>query len=78
MHSRIGERGASWSAAGAPGLPVSALGLSEGQPPHAEQPRRRLGRLGRPEDIAPVVGWLISETAGWVSGQTVRANGAMF
>lgn len=36
------------------------------------------GRLGQPEDIAPVVGWLISDEAGWVSGQTVRANGAMF
>lgn len=36
------------------------------------------GRLGQPSDIAPVVGWLVSEEAGWVSGQTVRANGAMF
>ncbi|MFJ9845996.1 SDR family oxidoreductase [Kitasatospora sp. NPDC101155] len=36
------------------------------------------GRLGRPGDIAPVVGWLVSEEADWVSGQTVRANGAMF
>lgn len=36
------------------------------------------GRLGDPADIAPVVGWLISDNAGWVSGQTVRANGAMF
>ena len=36
------------------------------------------GRLGLPEDVAPVVGWLISDEAGWVSGQTVRANGAMF
>ncbi|MGC0313839.1 3-oxoacyl-[acyl-carrier protein] reductase [Kitasatospora acidiphila] len=36
------------------------------------------GRLGQPGDIAPVVGWLVSEEAGWVSGQTVRANGAMF
>lgn len=35
-------------------------------------------RLGQPTDIAPVVGWLVSEGAGWVSGQTVRANGAMF
>ncbi|MBW8803004.1 MAG: SDR family oxidoreductase [Catenulisporales bacterium] len=35
-------------------------------------------RLGHPADIAPVVGWLVSEDAGWVSGQTVRANGAMF
>lgn len=36
------------------------------------------GRLGLPSDIAPVVGWLVSAEAGWVSGQTVRANGAMF
>ena len=35
-------------------------------------------RLGQPADIAPVVGWLVSDEAGWVSGQTVRANGAMF
>ncbi len=34
-------------------------------------------RLGHPEDTAPVVGWLVSAEAGWVSGQTVRANGAM-
>ncbi|HEU5355460.1 MAG TPA: SDR family oxidoreductase [Actinocrinis sp.] len=36
------------------------------------------GRLGAPHDIAPVVGFLVSPDAGWVSGQTVRANGAMF
>lgn len=34
-------------------------------------------RPGRPEDTAPVVGWLVSAEAGWVSGQTVRADGAM-
>jgi 3-oxoacyl-[acyl-carrier protein] reductase len=36
------------------------------------------GRLGAPMDIAPVVGFLVGPDAGWVSGQTVRANGAMF
>jgi 3-oxoacyl-[acyl-carrier protein] reductase len=34
--------------------------------------------LGHPADIAPVVGWLVGDDAGWVSGQTIRANGAMF
>lgn len=35
-------------------------------------------RLGHAEDVAPVVCWLISDEAGWVSGQTIRVNGAMF
>ena len=32
-------------------------------------------RLGRPQDIAALVGFLVSEEAGWVNGQTIRANG---
>ncbi len=34
-----------------------------------------LGRLGRPEDIARVVVFLASDTAGWVTGQNVGVNG---
>ena len=36
-----------------------------------------MGRLGEVDDIAPVVAWLCSAEAGWVSGQVVRANGGM-
>jgi 3-oxoacyl-[acyl-carrier protein] reductase len=36
------------------------------------------GRLGRPDDIVPVVGFLIGDAATWVSGQTIRVNGGMF
>ena len=35
------------------------------------------GRLGTAADIAPVVAFLASPAAGWISGQTVRVNGAM-
>lgn len=35
------------------------------------------GRLGEVDDIAPVVAWLCSPAAAWVSGQVVRANGGM-
>jgi 3-oxoacyl-[acyl-carrier protein] reductase len=35
-------------------------------------------RLGLAEDVAPVVGFLVGDAAGWVSGQTVRVNGGMF
>jgi 3-oxoacyl-[acyl-carrier protein] reductase len=35
-------------------------------------------RLGQPSDIAPIVGFLASERAGWITGQIIRANGGMF
>ncbi len=34
-------------------------------------------RLGQPQDIAEVVAFLLSEAAGWVNGQVVRANGGL-
>jgi 3-oxoacyl-[acyl-carrier protein] reductase len=34
-------------------------------------------RLGQPDDIAEVVAFLLSDAAGWVNGQTIRANGGL-
>ena len=34
-------------------------------------------RIGEPNDIANVVAWLASDEAAWVSGQNIRANGAL-
>ena len=34
-------------------------------------------RLGRPEDIAEVVAFLVSEQARWITGQTVQAGGGI-
>ncbi|WP_256252185.1 SDR family oxidoreductase [Streptomyces sp. yr375] len=36
-----------------------------------------LGRLGRSEDIADVVGFLVSDDARWVTGQTIAAAGGL-
>jgi 3-oxoacyl-[acyl-carrier protein] reductase len=35
------------------------------------------GRLGAPDDIARVTAFLASAEAGWVNGQTIRANGGI-
>jgi 3-oxoacyl-[acyl-carrier protein] reductase len=36
-----------------------------------------LGRLGKPEDIAKVVGFLCSEDADYITGQVISVDGGM-
>jgi 2-hydroxycyclohexanecarboxyl-CoA dehydrogenase len=36
-----------------------------------------LGRLGRPEDIAPAVAFLASDEAGFITGQTLSVSGGL-
>ncbi|KAK2780883.1 hypothetical protein FQN53_000906 [Emmonsiellopsis sp. PD_33] len=35
------------------------------------------GRIGRPEEVARVVGWISGEESSWVNGQNIRINGGM-
>jgi 3-oxoacyl-[acyl-carrier protein] reductase len=37
-----------------------------------------LGRLGAPEEIAALVCFLCSDAAGYITGETVHANGGMY
>jgi NAD(P)-dependent dehydrogenase (short-subunit alcohol dehydrogenase family) len=34
-------------------------------------------RLGRPEDVAALVGFLVSDDAAWITGETVRVDGGI-
>lgn len=37
-----------------------------------------IGRVGRVEDVAPIVGFLASEEAGYITGQVVNVNGGTY
>lgn len=39
--------------------------------------RTALGRIGEPDDIAAVVGWLAGPDAAWITGEVIRASGGL-
>ncbi|RZL91793.1 MAG: SDR family oxidoreductase [Variovorax sp.] len=63
----------------APGPTATALFLDGKSPEVVERMAKAapLERLGTPEDIANTVALLVGPQAGWVNGQTLRANGGL-
>jgi 3-oxoacyl-[acyl-carrier protein] reductase len=56
-------------------------GAAAAVPKHLEQQiiaKTPLGRLGEPEDIADVVGFLVSDLGRWITGQRIHAGGGEF
>ncbi|MEV6587436.1 SDR family oxidoreductase [Streptomyces acidicola] len=63
----------------APGPTATAAFLDSTPPEEQEQLAALppLGRLGRPDDVAGVVSFLVGPTGRWVNGQVVYANGGV-
>lgn len=63
----------------APGPTATSLFL-KGKSPEAVEHLSKMApleRLGTPEDIAAAVAFLVGPDAGWINGQTLRANGGI-
>lgn len=54
---------------------VQSAGFHEGDFRNGVEAQTPLGRIGRPEDIAPAVVYLASAESSWVSGETLHISG---
>jgi NAD(P)-dependent dehydrogenase (short-subunit alcohol dehydrogenase family) len=58
-------------------IALGTLGPPDGDPEISAKLARHypVGRIGRPDDVAPAALWLASNEADWVTGQTIPLNG---
>ena len=60
----------------APGIIESPM-VAAAFPPERVKQLVPLGRAGTPDDVAALVGFLVSDRAGYISGQVISVNGGM-
>jgi len=56
---------------------VRAAGFDQGDLRKSIEGQTPLGRIGQPEDIAPVAVFLASSDSAWITGETLRAAGGL-
>lgn len=57
--------------------PLASALLSSPEKREASAKRHPLGRIGKPEDIASAILFLLSQESSWITGQVIGANGGM-
>lgn len=78
LSKELGARGITVNAV-SPGPTETELFLTGKTPEQVDffAKQSAFNRLGRPNDIADVIAFLASDESGWISGQNIRANGAL-
>jgi 3-oxoacyl-[acyl-carrier protein] reductase len=56
---------------------VHAVGISEGEFRTQIEAQTPLGRIGQPHDIAPMVAFLASDDARWITGEAFHVSGGL-
>lgn len=80
LAKELGPRGITVNAV-APGIvdtDMNAATLSDVDARKYMESISAFGRVGQPEDVADVVGFLASEDGRWISGQSIEASGGSF
>jgi len=54
-----------------------AMGIIGGDFQKGVEAQTHLGRIGQPEDIAPIAVFLASQDSGWLTGETLLASGGL-
>jgi NAD(P)-dependent dehydrogenase (short-subunit alcohol dehydrogenase family) len=65
---------------GSPSVLINNAGVFQVGPEHAQQMVSETplaGRLGQPNEIAPVVVFLASDDAAWLTGERISASGGL-
>jgi 3-oxoacyl-[acyl-carrier protein] reductase len=57
--------------------PLAGDLLSSEEKRHAAAERHPLKRIGRPQDVADLAVFLLSDAAGWIAGQELHVDGGM-
>jgi len=80
LAKQLGPRGITVNAV-APGIidtDMNAASLSDAPSRKYMESISAFGRVGQPEDVADVVGFLASDEGRWISGQSIEASGGSF
>lgn len=74
LSMEVGDRGITVNTV-SPGPTETEMFANSGDDPKAAAERSPFNRLGKPEDIADVIAFVVSDQCRWITGHTFQAGG---